>query len=316
VTVFFVLAAILIVGIAVIALHDLTQRKHAITRNFPVLGHVRYWFEELGQPLRQYLFAGDLDERPYNRVTRSWVYASAKGQNNLLGFGSQIDPHEPGRVFIVPSLYPTVNRVAGRDEDLPRPRIIGDVARRRRRVAPHRVIARDPTLVGPRPLRRLAIACWNCSSSERRLAATGWRSEEAVRLEDKTGVVHEQVEPLLNSASYCSCRSRFSSLACTIAHRVRGLLQASGCCWAFISQAPGSRPRGAATRVDCEMARPLAVLGRSSDRVSKSPSDTMKYAVGLTGRVSLEWIAVLSEATPPAASRRFRTRTAPSRGVR
>jgi hypothetical protein len=37
----------------------------------------------MGQPLRQYFFAGDLEERPYNRVTRSWVYASAKGQNKL-----------------------------------------------------------------------------------------------------------------------------------------------------------------------------------------------------------------------------------------
>lgn len=136
VTVFFVVAAIAIVGLAALAVHDLTQRKHAITRNFPVLGHFRYWFEELGQPLRQYLFAGDLDERPYNRVTRSWVYASAKGQNNLIGFGSQIDPHEPGRVFIVPSLYPTVSLVAGRDNDLPRPRIIG--AKRRQPYQPRR----------------------------------------------------------------------------------------------------------------------------------------------------------------------------------
>jgi hypothetical protein len=79
---------LLIVGfvlliIAIIAVHDLTQRNHAVTRNFPVIGHFRYFFEEMGQPLRQYFFAGDLEERPYNRVTRSWVYASAKGQNKL-----------------------------------------------------------------------------------------------------------------------------------------------------------------------------------------------------------------------------------------
>lgn len=56
--------------VAIIAVHDLTQHKHAVTRNFPVIGHSRYFFEEMGQPLRQYFFAGDLDERPYNRVTR------------------------------------------------------------------------------------------------------------------------------------------------------------------------------------------------------------------------------------------------------
>jgi glutamate synthase domain-containing protein 2 len=122
-TLVLVLVGIALVGLAIVAIHDLTQRQHAITRNFPVVGHFRYWFEELGQPLRQYLFAGDLDERPYNRLTRSWVYASAKGQNNLIGFGSQIDPQEPGRVFIVPSLYPTVHRTGG--IDLPRPRVIG-----------------------------------------------------------------------------------------------------------------------------------------------------------------------------------------------
>jgi glutamate synthase domain-containing protein 2 len=121
----FVLAGVAIIGIAIIAVHDLTQRKHAITRNFPVIGHFRYWVEELGQPLRQYLFAGDLDERPYNRLTRSWVYASAKGQNNLIGFGSQADPQEPGRIFIVPSLYPTVSRTVGPQNDFPRPRMIG-----------------------------------------------------------------------------------------------------------------------------------------------------------------------------------------------
>ena len=124
-TLFLILVGIAITGVAIVAVHDLTQRKHAITRNFPVIGHVRYWLEEMGHPLRQYFFAGDLDERPYNRVTRSWVYASAKGQNNLIGFGSQIDPQEVGRMFIVPSLYPTVSRAGGVEMDLPRPRIIG-----------------------------------------------------------------------------------------------------------------------------------------------------------------------------------------------
>ena len=106
---------LLIVGfvlllIAIIAVHDLTQRNHAVTRNFPVIGHFRYFFEEMGQPLRQYFFAGDLEERPYNRVTRSWVYASAKGQNNSVGFGSQVDHNEPGRMHILPAMFPTLTR--------------------------------------------------------------------------------------------------------------------------------------------------------------------------------------------------------------
>ena len=111
--------------VAIIAVRDLTQRHHAVTRNFPVIGHFRYFFEEMGQPLRQYFFAGDLEERPYNRVTRSWVYASAKGQNNMIGFGSQVDHNEPGRMHIVPSMYPTLKAANTTEADLPRPRIIG-----------------------------------------------------------------------------------------------------------------------------------------------------------------------------------------------
>ena len=121
------MTTVLIVGfflllIAIIAVRDLTQRNHAVTRNFPVVGHFRYFFEEMGQPLRQYFFAGDLEERPYNRVTRSWVYASAKGQNNYVGFGSQVDHHEPGRMLILPSMYPTLTQPTA---ELPRPKLIG-----------------------------------------------------------------------------------------------------------------------------------------------------------------------------------------------
>jgi hypothetical protein len=124
-TFFSILTGVGALILAIVALHDLTQRQRAITRNFPVIGHVRYWFDELGQPLRQYWFAGDRDERPYDRVTRSWVYASAKGQNNLVGFGSQADHQELGRILIVPSSYPTIAGPAARENDLPRPRLIG-----------------------------------------------------------------------------------------------------------------------------------------------------------------------------------------------
>jgi glutamate synthase domain-containing protein 2 len=126
-TVTFTMIAVasLVAIVAIIAIRDLTQRQHAVTRNFPVVGHFRYLFEELGQPLRQYFFAGDLEERPYNRITRSWIYASAKGQNNMVGFGSQVDHNEPGRMLIVPSMYPTLKRAAAADTDLPRPRVIG-----------------------------------------------------------------------------------------------------------------------------------------------------------------------------------------------
>ena len=105
-----------------VAIRDLSQKKHAITRNFPVIGHVRYFLQELGPLLRQYFFMSDVEERPFNRIARSWVYASADGGNNMIGFGSQLDPHQAGRIFILPSLYPAP---AGSDDELPRPRVIG-----------------------------------------------------------------------------------------------------------------------------------------------------------------------------------------------
>jgi glutamate synthase domain-containing protein 2 len=121
-TVALIVVGFVLLALAVIAVRDLTQKKHAVTRNFPVVGHFRYFFEELGQPLRQYLFSNDLEERPYNRVTRSWVYASAKGENNLVGFGSQVDHHQPGRMHILPSMYPTLSHDS---VELPKPRVIG-----------------------------------------------------------------------------------------------------------------------------------------------------------------------------------------------
>ncbi|MGH9382766.1 MAG: FMN-binding glutamate synthase family protein [Vicinamibacterales bacterium] len=117
-----IVLAVVLLLLAILAVRDLTQKKHAVTRNFPVIGHFRFFFEELGQPLRQYLFLSDIEERPYNRVTRSWVYASSKGQNNLVGFGSQVDHHAPGRMHILPSMYPTLR---GPATGLPQPALIG-----------------------------------------------------------------------------------------------------------------------------------------------------------------------------------------------
>ncbi|QDG50555.1 FMN-binding glutamate synthase family protein [Persicimonas caeni] len=71
-----------------VALYDLFQRKHAILRNFPVIGHLRYILESVGPELRQYIVTDNDSERPFNRDERRWVYASSKKQNNYFGFGS------------------------------------------------------------------------------------------------------------------------------------------------------------------------------------------------------------------------------------
>ncbi|WP_018155697.1 FMN-binding glutamate synthase family protein [Demetria terragena] len=82
------IAALLTAGVAA---RDLTQKKHAILRNFPVLGHGRYLLELVGPELRQYIISSNDEERPFSRDQRSWIYASAKGQNNYFGFGTDDD---------------------------------------------------------------------------------------------------------------------------------------------------------------------------------------------------------------------------------
>src|SRR5215204_6275651 len=78
-------------AVAAVAARDLLQREHTLLRNFPVLGHARYLLEEIGPELRQYLVAGNNEERPFTRDQRRWVYASAKKDNNYFGFGTDND---------------------------------------------------------------------------------------------------------------------------------------------------------------------------------------------------------------------------------
>lgn len=61
-------------------LRDITQKRHTVLRNFPIVGHLRFFFESLGEYFRQYFFLGDREEMPFNRATRAWVYRMAKNE--------------------------------------------------------------------------------------------------------------------------------------------------------------------------------------------------------------------------------------------
>jgi glutamate synthase domain-containing protein 2 len=74
-----------------LAAYDLVQRQHAILRNFPVVGHLRFMLESFGPELRQYVVTSNDEERPFSRDQRRWVYASAKKQINTFGFGTDND---------------------------------------------------------------------------------------------------------------------------------------------------------------------------------------------------------------------------------
>lgn len=121
--VFFVGA--LLLGIAVIFVIDVTQTKHAVRRNFPVIGRFRYLFEHMGAFLRQYFFALDREEMPFNRAQRSWVYRAAKGLDSTVAFGSTLNLNPAGTPIFVNCPYPTLES----DAAPTKPLIIGPYAR-------------------------------------------------------------------------------------------------------------------------------------------------------------------------------------------
>jgi glutamate synthase domain-containing protein 2 len=104
---------ILIVGVlflvaVVLFVIDVTQTKHAIRRNFPVIGRFRYLFERLGEFFRQYFFALDREELPFNRAERSWVYRACKKIGNTVAFGSTRDMRRVGTVIFLNDPWPVL----------------------------------------------------------------------------------------------------------------------------------------------------------------------------------------------------------------
>lgn len=100
---------LLIVGLgAVIVMYvvDKRQTRHTIRRNFPVIGRFRYMFEHLGEFFRQYFYAMDREEMPFNRSQRSWVYRAAKNADRTIAFGSTRDLTKNGTIIFANSAYP------------------------------------------------------------------------------------------------------------------------------------------------------------------------------------------------------------------
>ncbi|HEY4182841.1 MAG TPA: FMN-binding glutamate synthase family protein [Kofleriaceae bacterium] len=90
----------------IVALYDVTQKRHAVLRNFPIVGHIRYILEAIGPELRQYIMTANDEERPFSRDQRRWVYSSAKGENNYFGFGTDNDIERAGYILVRHSAFP------------------------------------------------------------------------------------------------------------------------------------------------------------------------------------------------------------------
>src|SRR5215210_6627169 len=119
-----------VAAVAAVAARDLMQRKHALLRNFPVVGHARFMLEAIGPELRQYVVAGNDEERPFSRDQRRWVYASAKLENNYFGFGTDNDvEHTAGYPIIKHKTFgravPPSHPKAGQDVQVPSAKVMG-----------------------------------------------------------------------------------------------------------------------------------------------------------------------------------------------
>ena len=87
-TLFVFAVGLFVLAVIVMFIIDISQREDAIRRNYPVIGRFRHLFSTLGEFFRQYFFAQDREEMPFNRAQREWAYKSAAGVDNTVAFGS------------------------------------------------------------------------------------------------------------------------------------------------------------------------------------------------------------------------------------
>jgi glutamate synthase domain-containing protein 2 len=92
--------------LSLVGLNDLRQSHHAVRRNYPILGNIRYLIETIRPEIRQYLIEGDDDKLPFSRAQRSLVYARAKNESAEKAFGTLNDVYKPGFEFISHSMLP------------------------------------------------------------------------------------------------------------------------------------------------------------------------------------------------------------------
>jgi len=111
-TLFVFLLGLVALAVAVMFVVDVMQTKDAVRRNYPVVGRFRSLFSTLGEFFRQYFFAMDREEMPFNRAERDWVYRSSQGKENTVAFGSTRNLTPVGTAIFVNCPYPTLDEDA------------------------------------------------------------------------------------------------------------------------------------------------------------------------------------------------------------
>ena len=102
-----VLGAVALLALVLFVI-DRTQTHDAIRRNYPVLGRFRHIFSKLGEFFRQYFFAMDREELPFNRAQREWVKRAGEGKSNTVAFGSTRNLNVVGTPIFVNAAFPPV----------------------------------------------------------------------------------------------------------------------------------------------------------------------------------------------------------------
>ena len=130
--------------LVVVVLYDVTQTRHAILRNFPVIGHFRYLLESVGPELRQHIVTSNDEELPFSRDQRRWVYASSKRQNEYAGFGTDNQMERSPNYLIIKhaGLAPAEGSIAGEADlhPLPCAKVLGRARNRRGAFRPQSVV--------------------------------------------------------------------------------------------------------------------------------------------------------------------------------
>ena len=102
-----VLIPIVIFGaLTFLGIRDLTQKSHAVLRNYPISAHIRFLLEEIRPEMRQYFFESEKDGMPFSRDTRALVYQRAKMQLDKRPFGTQEDVYKEGYEWMHHSMAP------------------------------------------------------------------------------------------------------------------------------------------------------------------------------------------------------------------
>jgi glutamate synthase domain-containing protein 2 len=111
------LYALLFAALCALGIRDLRQTRHAILRNYPVIGHARFLLEYIRPEMRQYFIESDNEAAPFSRSQRSLVYQRAKGEPDKRPFGTQLDVGAEGYEWINHSIAPT--QIASHDFRIP-----------------------------------------------------------------------------------------------------------------------------------------------------------------------------------------------------